>query len=111
MATTSELDAIVVGSGPNGLAAAVARAIEGHDCTRRAPQVRPWVATAADKASSARTRVELHELASSQPVRAKKPPLPSADACSATAGRFLHSQAARAPALLPAKSDMTEGGL
>ena len=58
------------------LAAAVARAIEGHDCTRRAPQVRPWRATAADKASSARTRVELHELASSQPVRAKGHPFP-----------------------------------
>ena len=60
------------------LAAAVARAIEGHDCTRRAPQVRPWRATAADKASSARTRLELHERSSSQPVRAKKPPPPSA---------------------------------
>ena len=60
------------------LAAAVARAIEGHDCTRRAPQVRPWRTTAADKASSARTRLELHERSSSQPVRAKKPPPPSA---------------------------------
>ena len=43
-----------------------------------APQVRPWRATAADKASSARTRLELHERSSSQPVRAKKPPPPSA---------------------------------
>eukprot|EP00315_Gephyrocapsa_oceanica_P019854 CAMPEP_0185388116 /NCGR_PEP_ID=MMETSP1364-20130426/67600_1 /TAXON_ID=38817 /ORGANISM="Gephyrocapsa oceanica, Strain RCC1303" /LENGTH=76 /DNA_ID=CAMNT_0027990027 /DNA_START=24 /DNA_END=251 /DNA_ORIENTATION=- len=41
-------------------------------------KVRPWRATAADKASSARTRLELHERSSSQPVRAKKPPPPSA---------------------------------
>ena len=91
------------------LAAAVARAIEGHDCTRRAPQVRPWRATAADKASSARTRVELHERSSSQPVRAKKPPPPSAQAratrqhvsTAAVAPPPLRPSAARAARALP----------
>ena len=91
------------------LAAAVARAIEGHDCTRRAPQVRPWRATAADKASSARTRLELHERSSSQPVRAKKPPPPSAQAratrqhvsTAAVAPPPLRPSAARAARALP----------